>query len=103
MEMEETPEHIIDIQEVENLLKNGFYSLVSKHLEEKLKKLIKDEKGFNSEVVNIVMRELDKVENLLSKYKPKGKNPFRKFSANLSHVQIKLDINYYKKMFLETT
>ena len=98
MEMEETPEHIIDIQKVENLLKNGKYSSVSEYLEEKL---TKEEKILNSKVVNLVMKELDEIRNLLPQYKPKGKNPFRKFSANLSYVQIGLDINFYKKMFLE--
>ena len=96
--MEETPEHIIDIHKVENLLKNGKYSSVSEYLEEKL---TKEEKILNSKVVNLVMKELDEIRNLLPQYKPKGKNPFRKFSANLSYVQIGLDINYYKKMFLE--
>ena len=101
MEMEETPERIIDIHKVENFLKNGLYSLVSKYLEKKLEELTKEEKGPNSKVVNLVMKELDEIRNLLPQYKPKGKNPFRKFSANLSYVQVGLDINYYKKMFLE--
>jgi len=94
--MEETPEHIIDIHKVENLLKNGKYSSVSEYLEEKL---TKEEKILNSKVVNLVMKELDEIRNLLPQYKPKGKNPFS--FRKIDYAQILLNIEYYKKRLSE--